>query len=129
LNKSKLIGVSLGSGDAGLITRRAWEAIQSDARWCYPVRKKGGRSHALGIVERAGLGIPEDAIELVFPMTHDAEVLARAWARAAALIVPILQAGRDVVFLVEGDASTFSTFTSTFFLGADASAIKYILSH
>jgi len=47
----------------------------------------------------------------VFPMTHDAEVLSRAWARAAALIVPVLQAGRDVAFLVEGDASTFSTFT------------------
>ncbi|MDX8383759.1 MAG: precorrin-2 C(20)-methyltransferase, partial [Ghiorsea sp.] len=39
------------------------------------------------------------------------EVLARAWGRAAALIVPVLQSGRDVVFLVEGDASTFSTFT------------------
>jgi len=40
LNKGKLIAASLGSSDAGLITRRTWEAIQSDARWCYPVRKK-----------------------------------------------------------------------------------------
>jgi len=44
-------------------------------------------------------------------MTHDTEILTRAWARAAAAIVPVLQSGRDVVFLVEGDASTFSTFT------------------
>ncbi len=109
--KGTLIGASLGPGDPGLITRRAWEALRSDALWCYPARKKGGASHALGIIERSGLDTPDDAIELVFPMTHDAEVLAKARARAAALIMPVLQAGRDVVFLVEGDASTFSTFT------------------
>lgn len=108
--KGKLIAASLGPGDAGLITRRAWQAIQSDALWCYPVRRKGGRSHALGIVERTELDTPEDALELVFPMTHDSEILRRAWARAAAAIFPVLQSGRDVVFLVEGDASTFSTF-------------------
>jgi len=109
--KGKLIAASLGPGDEGLITRRAWQVLQSDALWCYPVRRKGGRSHALGIVERTELDMPEDALALVFPMTHDVEILAKAWTRAAAAIVPILQAGRDVVFLVEGDASTFSTFT------------------
>jgi len=108
--KGKLIATSLGPGDAGLITRRAWEVMQSDAMWCYPVRRKGGRSHALGIAERTSLTMPEDALELVFPMTHDSEVLARAWARAAEKIIPVLQSGRDVAFLVEGDASTFSTF-------------------
>lgn len=107
----KLIGASLGPGDPGLITRRAWNVVQSDALWCFPVRKKGGKSHALGTIERTGLSMPEDAMELVFPMTHDVEILVKAWVRAAALIVPILQTGRDVCFLVEGDASTFSTFT------------------
>ena len=111
MKKGELIAASLGPGDAGLITRRAWEVMQSDALWCYPVRRKGGKSHALGIAERTGLAMPEDALELVFPMTHDAEILARAWARAADKIVPVLQTGRDVAFLVEGDASTFSTFT------------------
>ncbi|MFQ5519141.1 MAG: precorrin-2 C(20)-methyltransferase [Mariprofundus sp.] len=106
-----LIGASLGPGDEGLITRRAWAVMQSDALWCYPVRKKGGKSHALGIVERTQLDLPEDALELVFPMTHDTEILARAWGRAAEQVVPVLQTGRDVLFLVEGDASTFSTFT------------------
>lgn len=109
--KGKLIAASLGPGDAGLITRRAWGVLQSDALWCYPVRKKGGKSHALGIVERTDLETPSDAVELVFPMIHDAEILARAWVRAADKIMPVLQSGRDVVFLVEGDASTFSTFT------------------
>ncbi|MDQ6978795.1 MAG: precorrin-2 C(20)-methyltransferase [Mariprofundaceae bacterium] len=110
-HRGRLIAASLGPGDEGLITRKAWQALQSDALWCYPVRRKGGSSHALGIVQRTELSTPHDAMELVFPMTHDTEVLSRAWARAAAQIVPVLQAGRDVVFLVEGDASTFSTFT------------------
>ena len=111
MKKGKLIATSLGPGDAGLITRKAWAVMQSDALWCYPVRRKGGKSHALGIAERTGLAMPDDALALVFPMTHDTEVLARAWARAADKIVPVLQDGRDVAFLVEGDASTFSTFT------------------
>ena len=34
----KLIGASLGPGDPELITRRAWSALQSGARWLYPVR-------------------------------------------------------------------------------------------
>ena len=106
----KLIGASLGPGDPELITRRAWTALQSGARWLYPVKKAEESSYALGIVERGGLAIPADAVELVFPMTRDAEILAKAWARAASQTVELLAQGRDLVFLVEGDASTFATF-------------------
>ncbi|MDD2669199.1 MAG: precorrin-2 C(20)-methyltransferase, partial [Zoogloea sp.] len=35
----RLIGASLGPGDPQLITRRAWAALQSGARWLYPVKK------------------------------------------------------------------------------------------
>ena len=106
----KLIGASLGPGDPGLITRRAWAALQSGARWIYPVKKAEETSYALSIVERGGLPAPADAVELVFPMTRDPEALARAWTRAAAQTVELLAEGRDLVFLVEGDASTFATF-------------------
>ena len=54
--------------------------------------------------------MPGDAVELVFPMTRDAEILAKAWSRAAVQTVELLAEGRDLVFLVEGDASTFATF-------------------
>ncbi|MGB4466731.1 MAG: precorrin-2 C(20)-methyltransferase [Azovibrio sp.] len=106
----KLIGASLGPGDPELITRRAWIALQSGARWLYPVKKAEESSCALSIVERGGIAVPADAVELVFPMTRDAEILARAWARAAEQTVALLAEGRDLVFLVEGDASTFATF-------------------
>ena len=106
----KLIGASLGPGDPELITRRSWAVLQSGARWLYPVKKAEEISYALSIVERGGLVVPADAEELVFPMTRDAEILAKAWARAAARTVELLGEGRDLVFLVEGDASTFATF-------------------
>ena len=106
----RLIGASLGPGDPGWITRRAWEVLHGAGRWAYPVRAAGERSYALGIVERAGLQAPGDALELIFPMTHDPQELAQAWARAAAAVAESLRSGRDVVFLVEGDASTYATF-------------------
>ena len=109
-NHGKLIGASLGPGDPELITRRAWAALQSGARWLYPVKKAEESSYALSIVERGGIAIPADAVELVFPMTRDADILAKAWVRAADQTVALLAEGRDLVFLVEGDASTFATF-------------------
>ena len=106
----KLIGASLGPGDPLLITRRSWDVLQSGARWLYPVKRAEESSYALAIVERGGLAVPKDAVELVFPMTRDATALLKAWASAASRTVELLGEGRDVVFLVEGDASTFATF-------------------
>jgi precorrin-2/cobalt-factor-2 C20-methyltransferase len=109
--KGRLIGVSLGPGDPGLITRRAWEVLQGPAHWTYPVRRQGDDSYALDIVRRAGLSLPAAHTPLIFPMTHDAAILARYWLQAAQTVHEILRSGRDAAFLVEGDASTYSTFT------------------
>ena len=107
----KLIGVSLGPGDPELITRRAWAQLQrDDALWTYPIRSTKTESYALRIVQRSGLALPANHQPLLFPMTHDAEKLARHWLRAAQAVLPVLLAGQDVLFLVEGDASTYATF-------------------
>jgi precorrin-2/cobalt-factor-2 C20-methyltransferase len=108
--KGTLYGVSLGPGDPGLITRHAWALLHGDALWTYPVRKKGGDSYALDIARRAGLARPETATALQFPMTHDTAILAKYWLAAAQTVSRLLETGRDVCFLVEGDASTYSTF-------------------
>jgi len=106
-----LIGVSLGPGDPGLITRRAYEVLERrDAHWAYPVRKTKGSSFALEIVNRAGLNPPGPASPLVFPMTSEPLELAKAWQVAAQTLLPVLGGGRDVAFLVEGDASTYAAF-------------------
>ncbi|MDH4274651.1 MAG: precorrin-2 C(20)-methyltransferase [Gammaproteobacteria bacterium] len=106
----RLIGASLGPGDPGLITRRAWDTLCASAFWTYPVRKHGGESYALDIALRAGVPLPVQHTPLVFPMTHDRAVLQRYWHAGAATVIEQLQCGIDVVFLVEGDASTYSTF-------------------
>lgn len=106
-----LYGVSLGPGDPGLITRRAWALLaRRDAAWVYPARSTKTPSYAFDIVQRAELAPPADHQSLLFPMTHDGEKLARAWLRAAEVVLPKLLAGQDVLFLVEGDASTYATF-------------------
>lgn len=108
--KGSLYGVSLGPGDPGLMTRHAWDCLQRDAVWTYPVRNNNSESYALGIAQRAELTLPDEHYPLIFPMTHDAEKLAGYWLRAGQKVCEILAGGRDVMFLVEGDASTYSTF-------------------
>jgi precorrin-2/cobalt-factor-2 C20-methyltransferase len=109
--RGTLYGISLGPGDPGLITRAAWGALQRrDTIWVYPARSGKTPSYAFDIVQRAGLAPPSQHTQLLFPMTHDGEKLARAWHKAADTVLPWLREGRDVLFLVEGDASTYATF-------------------
>ena len=106
----RLIGASLGPGDPGLITLKAYQALQSGAHWSYPIRRKDAESYALQIALNAGLELPTENSPLIFPMTHDPVKLAGYWDRAATTALEFLTVGQNVVFLVEGDASTYSTF-------------------
>ncbi len=110
-SKGALFGVSLGPGNPALITRRAWALLQRDTFWTYPVRTERSESYALGITRAAGLSPPAGHKPLVFPMTHDAEILAKSWMHAAQTVLELLHQGTDVLFLVEGDVSTYSTFS------------------
>ncbi|WP_367847414.1 precorrin-2 C(20)-methyltransferase [Rhodoferax sp. WC2427] len=106
-----LYGVSLGPGDPGLITRRAWALLERPGTvWTYPVRSLRKESYALDIAVRAGLPLPPRHQPLLFPMTHDVEKLARHWLKAAETVQALLATGQDVLFLVEGDASTYASF-------------------
>jgi len=110
IKKGRLIAASLGPGDPGLITRAAWDVLQTAPCWAWPVGRKDGQSYALAIVERAGLEPPPGKIPLFFPMTRDLNELAASWLEAGQKVKKVLDEGVDVAFLVEGDASFFSTF-------------------
>ena len=76
----RLIGVSLGPGDPDLITRRGWTALQSDARWTYPVKKavvgngnaEKAQVHAMVSRLLPGVAIagPDAADALAVAITH-----------------------------------------------------------
>ncbi len=108
--QGRLIAASLGPGDPGLITRRAWEILCNARCWAWPESRQEGGGYALSIVERAGLQPPSRTLPLSFPMTRDLRVLSRHWLSAAEQVLAILDEGLDVVFLIEGDASFFATF-------------------
>lgn len=108
--KGKLYGVSVGPGDPELMTRRAHALLLQQAYWTYPVRNSKSDSYALNIVTQGGLTPPGDHCSLIFPMTHDEQKLEKFRQMAAETVLEILTQGQDVMFLVEGDASTYSTF-------------------
>ncbi len=76
--------------------------------WTYPARSTKTPSYAFDIVQRAGLAPPAQHQTLLFPMTHDGDKRLDARRRDGAALAAG-GAGR-VLFLVEGDASTYATF-------------------
>lgn len=105
----KFYGIGVGPGDPGLITVKAVELIrQADMVVCPESRKDEG-SIALGIAAPyLKPGTPQ--LSLVFPMTHDREVLAAAWRDNALRIHEETAKGKTLVFLTLGDPTVFSTY-------------------
>ncbi|MCV6597428.1 MAG: precorrin-2 C(20)-methyltransferase [Mangrovicoccus sp.] len=103
-----LIGVGLGPGDPGLITRRAAGLIEAAQVIAYPALA-GGESFARSIA--ADL-IPAGAAEIRIdvPMSRARKPAQDAYDQGAAEIAAHLQAGRDVVALCEGDPLFYGSF-------------------
>jgi precorrin-2/cobalt-factor-2 C20-methyltransferase len=96
-----LYGVGLGPGDAGLVTVRGREVLESA-----DVVYSPGRLSRTVATEY----VPEDRIgDVDFPMTRDEEELRRAWKEAAAEIAPQAREG-TVAFVTLGDPNVYSTF-------------------
>jgi precorrin-2/cobalt-factor-2 C20-methyltransferase len=107
-----LYGVGLGPGDPELMTLKAARLISGAGVVAYPALA-GGESFARSIA--AGL-IPVGAEEIVMsvPMAVDRAPAQAVYDGGAARIAEVLQDGRDVVCLCEGDPFFYGSFMYLF---------------
>ncbi|GAB2657504.1 precorrin-2 C(20)-methyltransferase [Vibrio panuliri] len=109
----QLYAVGLGTGDSELLTLKAVRLIKQADIVALPEKSKGkADSFAWQIISGA---IPLEQLSgercfLHFPMTRNAALNVPAWQQAAQTILSFLQAGKNVVFVTEGDPSVFSTW-------------------
>jgi precorrin-2/cobalt-factor-2 C20-methyltransferase len=108
----EFIGVGVGPGDPGLITLKAAELIKQADIISYLSSGKGksqARQIASGLLASAREGQQEIAI--VMPMCDDRALANRVYDEAATNIQQAIDAGKQVVFLCEGDPLFFGSFT------------------
>lgn len=108
----RLYGVGVGPGAPDLVTLRAARLIEGAGVIAYPTLA-GAESFARAIV--ADL-IPDGANEIVMdvPMTVERGPAQAAYDAGAVQIASVLEAGRDVVCLCEGDPFFYGSFMYLF---------------
>lgn len=99
--KGKLFGISVGPGDPELLTLKAFNTIQR----CSVI---AGQKSALSIVKQYTDG--KELAECCFAMENDMAKRKEARQIAAERIITYLKQGKDVGFVVLGDATTYSTY-------------------
>lgn len=105
-----LYGIGVGPGDPELITVKGLRILREVPVVAYPKTRMGGGSYAYRIVEGYLDPAHQELLGLIFPMTRDRSVLERQWEEVVAQVWAVLEAGKDVAFVTEGDAYFYSTF-------------------
>ncbi|MBI2412769.1 MAG: precorrin-2 C(20)-methyltransferase [Deltaproteobacteria bacterium] len=108
-----LYGIGVGPGDPELLTLKALRVLKGATVLAYPKSSETAsenESKAFSIVRAAGVE-GNEPLELLFPMTKDADALEEARKDAAASIIERLKQGKDVAFITLGDPMLYSTFS------------------
>jgi precorrin-2 C20-methyltransferase / precorrin-3B C17-methyltransferase len=112
----KLYGVGLGPGDPELVTLKAQRIISSVPVVAYPTARHG-RSIARAIAEPY-LGHAPQEIAMTFPITVEESdhpggyegAIAEHYDRCADEVAAVLESGRDVAALCEGDPFIYGSY-------------------
>ncbi|ESA38678.1 precorrin-2 c20-methyltransferase [Leptolyngbya sp. Heron Island J] len=106
----KLWGVSVGPGDSEWLTLKGLQILQAADVVACPQNRDGEPGMAYGIV-KSHLRPEQTILPLDLPFVRDPVQLQQAWTAAGETLVTRLAQGQDVVFITEGDASLYSTFS------------------
>lgn len=121
MGKGRLLGLSVGPGDAELITVKALRLLREAPVVAYFVAKakasKGQGGNAFGVIEeylrddqlRLPLVYPVTTEKLAPPLSYE-DVIADFYDTAAAQVAAHLDAGRDVAVICEGDALFYGSY-------------------
>ena len=105
--KGKLYGIGTGPGDPELLTLKAVNTIKKCDVIAVP-KTGNGEKTAFGIIESYLEG--KELLECRFYMERDVEKRKEARQTAAASIMKLLDAGKNVGFVTLGDPTTYSTY-------------------
>ncbi len=114
-DQGRLVGVGVGPGDPGLVTRLAVSTMEAADRVTAPTTSPDSVGRAEAIVREI---LPDVRIDrLPFDMTADRapegrETRAASHRAAAATLAPWLAQGQTVAFVTLGDPNVYSTFPS-----------------
>ena len=114
----RLVGVGVGPGDPRLVTLQALDALRHAGRVVAPTLAPDAVGRAESIVRQVA---PEVTVErLVFDMAPAAADRRASHHRAAARLLPALDAGEEVAFVTLGDPNIYSTFPALAWVVAEA---------
>lgn len=105
----KIFGIGVGPGDPELLTLKAVRILKEVDLVCVPKSKTEKESLALSIAKQA-VERNLDTLELLFPMTHDKEVLKEHWDNATERIIEQVREGKTIAFITIGDPMFYSTY-------------------
>ncbi len=108
---AQFIGVGVGPGDPELITLKAARLIQQADVISY-LANDHGHSQAYDIAREVLVGVKagQENIPVLMPMSEDRSLANGAYDKAATAIKCAIDAGKNVVFLCEGDPLFFGSF-------------------
>ena len=104
-----LVGVGVGPGDPGLVTRRAVEVLRDADRVVAPSTSAQAVGRAEAIVREVAPDVTVERVTFVMEVGTDAR--AAALEAAADALVAHLDAGERVAFVTLGDPNVYSTFS------------------
>lgn len=105
-----IFGVGLGPGNPRLVSLAAVDVMQSVSSVVVPRSRADADSRALAIA-RPHLPASCEIKPCLLPMSDDSAKLNEAWDAAAQVLLAEARAGRDVAYLVLGDALLYSTWS------------------